>query len=131
MKFLCFLSMMQNVDGNIFLHEHYNRLNNAVGAKTTFTACKPRNEAYISHFFLHTELSKRYIVASILGHACGNMKAVGLNHTKAKPITGPEGSGNAVPCPALSKQDSRCCKLEQSLVTYTLNFNCFFSPSHL
>lgn len=68
----CLLHVVRNLDGNkadIFLHEHDNRLNNAVCAKTTFAEERNPSRGLVAAF-----TQKRAYTAAlpcILGHACG------------------------------------------------------------
>lgn len=86
--------------------------------------------SWVSHlqkpFKVHSSTS------CILGHGCGTWKQWDWIIQRLNPLQVQRG-GQYSALSRSSKQDSRCWKLEQSLVTYTLNFNCFFQPlpSHL
>lgn len=92
----CFLYMLQNLDGNeaeflfiFLLHGHDNRLHNAARAKKT----TGRPTCFLQKAFKKKRRKKKVCSSTWVytGTCLCYMKAVGLNHTKAKPITGPEG----------------------------------------
>lgn len=63
------------------LHEHDNRLNNAVCAKTT-SAVHSQEISLFSFFFTHAFQKSTAVLPCILGHACGTYRGRGLESQK-------------------------------------------------
>lgn len=134
----CFLYMMQNLDGNkadIFYMSVTTDLIMRFVPKPLSVARSPDMNPEPEYVASYKSLSKstQQYFPCILGHACGTWKQWAWIIQRLNPLQVQRG-GQYSALSRSSKQDSRCWKLEQSLVTYTLNFNCFFSqplPSHL